>query len=963
MSDNLALLRTDLVDSTRLAEELGDGPMSALMERHDTQARALLRSWRGREIDKSDGFFLVFDRVDDAVGYALAYHQALGRMDARLRARAGVHLGTVIVRDNPAADVALGAKPVEVQGLAVSIASRVMGMAMGGQTLLTAEARGALAAPGMRVVAHGHWRMKGIEEPLVVFEAGDASAPLAPPPDSSKAYRVTRRHDTWLPVAELRHSLPAERDRFVGRGLALRELADRIHAGSRLVSILGPGGTGKTRFVQRFAWNWLGDFAGGAWFCDLSQARSLDGIFHAVAQGLGVTLGRADPLEQLGNALAGRGPCLVILDNFEQVARHAEETVGRWLERAHEAQFLVTTRELLGIAGEHAFNLSPLAPQEAATLFGLRATAARRDFNPSEQDRRAIADVVKLLDGLPLAIELAAARVRVMPPVMLLERMHQRFDILTTGGRRASRQATLRAAFDWSWDLLSAAEKAALAQMSVFEGGFTIAAAERVLDLLPFAPAPSVLDLVQSLVDKSLVRLAGPRRFDLLATVREYASDRLRSVGSFPGSGTPALADARTRHARFFAGLDEVAAVAERCIELENLMAATRHAAAAGDAASATGALTAAWAALKLCGPLRAGLELAHTVAQTPSLADAQRAVVEWIHGMALHVLGLAGEARVHLNHALALSRALEDRLGQSRSLCWLSEQLAAEGRVEEAQAQLQEALALARAVGDRVQEWNALNRLGTLFQYSSRMRESLEHYELALDLARRLGDRRLEGGLLGNLGGVRRSLGDADTACRHYEDSLRIAEEVGDRQWEGNARCNLGLLLHETGRSQDARAHFERAIAIAQEMGHPRLEATVLCNLGIVSEAIGDLAAARTQYDRAVAIAGELGDRRAEGQFRGYQGLLYARCGDVAAARASLATGEAMLTEVSDDLSLALLLCGRAEAEWRAGDRAAGLETLRRAEALGAQSGANEDSEFGQARRNVRALLESGSA
>ena len=291
--------------------------------------------------------------------------------------------------------------------------------------------------------------------------------------------------------------MPAERDAFVGRREPLTELVRRLDAGARLVSIIGLGGAGKTRLVTRFGWEALGRFPGGVWFCDLSEARSLDGILFAVSQGLDVPLGKEDPIAQLGHAVAGRGKCLLILDNFEQVARHAEETLGRWLNRASEARFLVTTREVLGLPGEEVLALKPLVPSDAAALFVLRAGAVKPGFAPSAEDEAAIAPLVKLLEGLPLAIELAAARVRVMPPRMLLLRMSERFKLLSSTGGRLDRQATLRAVFDWSWDLLSLAEKAALAQLSVFEGGFTLESVEAVLDLSTDENAPWPLDAIK----------------------------------------------------------------------------------------------------------------------------------------------------------------------------------------------------------------------------------------------------------------------------------------------------------------------------------------------------------------------------------------------------------------------------------------------------------------------------------
>ncbi len=266
MNEVHALLLTDIVGSTELAATLGNKAAAALSAAHDRIARDLLQVWRGREIDKTDGMLMLFESADAAAGYALAYHRALAALDLRLKARAGLHVGAVTLRANPPADVARGAKPVEVEGIANPIAARVMSLSLGGQTLMTAEARDALGPTDLCVQSHGHWRMKGVAEPAELFEIGDASAPFRPPPDGAKVYRVVREGERWLPLREIRHSLPAERDAFVGRSEPLAELARRFDSGARLVSVLGIGGAGKTRFATHFAWTWLGDFPGGLWF-------------------------------------------------------------------------------------------------------------------------------------------------------------------------------------------------------------------------------------------------------------------------------------------------------------------------------------------------------------------------------------------------------------------------------------------------------------------------------------------------------------------------------------------------------------------------------------------------------------------------------------------------------------------------------------------------------------------------
>jgi len=953
-----ALLLTDVVDSTRLAEELGDEGVSRLWQAHDRAARDLLRQWRGREIDKSDGFLLLFADVADAMGYAMDYHRALHSLAAPVRARAGLHVGPVTLRENDPRDVALGAKPVEMDGLAKSLAARAMSLAQGGQTLITAQARAALATHDARLRSHGHWRVKGLAEPIELFEVRDDGMAFLPPPDSDKVYRVVHRDGLWLPLREIRHNLPAERDAFIGRGAALQHLAERFAAGARLVSVLGTGGMGKTRFAQRFGWTWLGEFPGGVYLCDLSQARSVDGIVQSVAQGLGVPLGKVDPVTQLGNALGGRGACLVILDNFEQVVALAEPTLGQWLDRAPHARFLATSREVLNIGGEQVLELEPLEASEAAALFMRRAEAARDDFRLSALDRDAVEPLVKLLDGLPLAIELAAARARIMPPRTLLERMSERFTLLASKGHRRDRQATLRATFDWSWDLLSAPEKRALAQLSVFQGGFSLPAAEALIDVPPQARATAApLDLLQSLVEKSLVRQRADGRFHLLVTVQEYAAEHLRTEGRFDGSGPGAQARARQRHCEYFAARGEVNAVADACADLDNLVAACRHAIALDDVPSAVGALEGAWAALYLRGPFRVGLELAERVRGMSACAGPWAARVQRVLGRALRAAGRLAEAGACFESLLNAASAMGDRALASRVLSCLGDLHNHAGRIEKARATLDESLALARELGLRDVEAEVLCGRGNLSENLGDLDEARGYYEAALVVSREAGERRWEGGSLGNLGLLHANQGRLAEARAYYEASLTVVRQLGDRQWEGNTLCNLGLLHHSLGHLAQARTTLGDALVLAKEMGYVRLGAVVMCNLGIVSEAMEDADGARRHFEAALAVSRELGDRRFEGQFLNYLGALHARQGRFEQAWRCLDAAETLLDAVLDKMNLGVVLCSKAEALCLAGDGAQALPLLDRAAALARDVGAEAQSELGIALQRVRRI------
>lgn len=1013
-----ALVFTDVVDSTLLVERLGDARAAELWTRHDRQARDLLTTHGGREIDRTDGFFLTFDQVADAARFALGYQRSMAALG--LAARVGIHHGEVTLRENDAADVARGAKPLEVEGLAKPFAARVMALACGGQILLSADARAALGdlavTAGAQLESHGHYRLKGVEDAVELFELGLRGAgAFVPPADADKAYRVVRADGLWRPLRDVRHNLVAERDAFVGRVAELRALAQRLDAGARLITVVGPGGTGKTRLVTRYGHAWLGDWPGGVVFCDLSEASSPEGIHFAVALALGVPLARGDASVQLGHAIAARGRCLVVLDNFEQVVAHAPATLAHWLDRAAHASFVVTSRERLHLPGEEVFVVEPLTlAAEAIELFAARARAQQPGFEVSAGNRSAVMEIVRLLDGLPLAIELAAARVRVLSPAQIVDRLRDRFRLLARAHGAAARQSTLEAAIDWSWNLLAPWEQAALAQCSVFEGGFTLDAAEALLDLAAWPEAPPAIDAVEALVDKSLLRtwraVGGERHaldepyFGMYISIHEYAAARLAARGD------AALQAAHERHGRFFAelGADQrlealhgpggVARGQALALELDNLVAACRRAAGRADAAVAVATLRAAWEVLERQGPFVVGAALGDQVLALPELDARHRAAAclvralaarrlgrtadaePWIEEaltlarasgdqagecMALTQLGLLrqtqgrpGESRAHLEAALALQRSL----GQRRlvaSLCGtLANHCVSVGRLDEAAACYAEALALQRELGDRRAEGATLSGLAVVHHDQGEMTEALAFYEAAQAILNECADRMSEGIVLGNLATLHNDVGRFDAARIAYDGALVIAREIGDRTGEAVTLGNLGKLLRDLGRHDEARGHYEQSLVIAREVSDRRTEGIALGGIGTCYADQDRPEQTLVWFDAALAVHRAIGNRRFEGETLANQGDAFARLGRFDEARAALRDGEAVLREIGDALDLAKLLCIRGFIEIAAGDRSAAQMALAQAETASAELGATESSELGQALARLRTAL-----
>jgi len=942
------LLHTDLVDSTAINARLGDDAMAHVWDQHDAGSRDLLRRWRGREIDRSDGFMVLFESPVDAAGFVFAYHRLLSTLPVPIKARAGMHVGPLGLRENTPADVALGAKPLEVVGIAKAISARMMALAQGGQTLASASAAAALAATEWRCQSHGHWRMKGWEEPVEVFEIGDEQSAFLPPPDGEKSHRVLRVDGSWVGARQVDRRLPAERARFFGRQGELRAMAQAFDDGARLLTLHGPGGIGKTRLALRHGWGWLGDYTGGVWFCDLAPARGLDGIVHAVMQGMGVPP-HGEPVAHLGHAIAGRGRCLVILDNFEQVTRHAAATLGCWLDAAPAAHFVVTSREVLGLPGEHTLALAPLASDDAVALFHKRAEAANASYAPAAADVTVMRALVALLEGLPLAIELAAARVTVLAPHELLARMSDRFRLLAVRGGRPDRQATLRATLDWSWEWLEPAERSALAQLSVFEGGFTLCAAQSVIALGEGDEAAWTLDLLQSLVAKSLLPAAHEGRYALLSSIQEYAAGQLAAGKGFPGSGSTLVEALRRRHQRHFSGLDEAAATAARCAELDNLVAACRHAMADGDVRATTACLRLSWAALRLTGPLRLARELADKVLEMPQLDGESAATAGWVRGAALYTLGDNAEARLAIGNALLALPTSAAPVLAARLHCAMGEILTLSGNTADATRHLEAARAQAETSREPAVVCQVLNAIGALAADQGRLGEARSNYERALDLAESAGIRNWQGGLLGNLGNLHHAEGRLDDARSAFERAVGLATDSGDRRWEGNAHCNLGLVHHEQGRTAEAEVELNSALAMARQLGYRQLEFTVLCNLGIVFEAQGEHLAACVNFQAAVDGMQALADVRSEGMFRSYLGVALARLGRYGEARACLQRGRMLLEPVDDVFGLGRVFCSLSESEHLAGDLVSAQIALAQARQLLLRSRAGADSELGR--------------
>jgi predicted ATPase len=785
---------TDVEGSTRLLRELGREAYRAALNEQKRIVRTACANHDGYEVDTAgDGFFYAFASAGEAVD---AVEEAMaGLAETTIRVRVGIHTGEPV--PNPPSYI----------GLEVHQAARIMAAGHGGQALLSQATRELVDTRDLRDL--GEHRLKDFEDPVRLFQLGRADFP---------------------PLKTLNNTnLPVPASSFVGRERERAEVASLLRSGSgRLVTLTGPGGSGKTRLAIEAASDVVGEYLDGVFWVGLASLREPALVVETIAQTLGAQ-------GSLAEHIGGR-TMLLLLDNFEQLTEAAPELTAL-LAACGNLHLLVTSRELLRIQGEVEYQVPPLEALEAEELFCARSRLPLDDE---------IADLCRHLDDLPLALELAAARTAVLSPAQIAERLSQRLDLFKGTRDADPRQRTLRATIEWSYELLDEPERHLFACLSVFAGGCTFEAAEEI--------AGAGVDTLQSLVDKSLVRRTGGR-FWMLETIGELARERLASSGDAD--------ELSHRHAEWFLALAETAEPfltgAEQPVWLQRLEDDHDNLRMSLDwsleqepdlGVRLAGALWLFWYTRGHVSEARRWLRRA--LDACPDEPSAQRAKVLGGAGYLAAEQGDLDEALGMLEENLSYSKdvgATAAAASTAAVLCGVRADAQGSGADPRPVLALgEEAVALAREAGDDFVLALALNNLGSAtMSLLGDDERATAYFEESLELRRRIGDPSRVALSLINVAGMAFVKGDVGRAAALWAEAAEIAAAIGDKRHICLAHSGLAWAAYRERRWQEADAQARESLRLARELGmkHGVVE-EISCLAGIAAATGGTARAAR---------------------------------------------------------------------------------------------------------------------
>lgn len=818
----ITFLFTDIEGST-IRWEHHPGIMRDALERHDTLLHQIMENHGGVVFKTAgDAFYVAFSIASDALHAAVEAQRALIKETwpieiSPLRVRMAIHTGAAERRNN------------DYFGQPLNHVARTLSAGHGGQILLSAITQKLVAdtlPADITLLDLGKHFLKDIELPRNIFQVNVADLPTVFPP-----LKTLDHHPNNLPV---------QLTPFIGRQHILERIARLLQQEDiRLLTLIGPGGIGKTRLGLQAVAQLTDDFPNGIFFVDLSTISDPDAVLSVISQTLGIKeAGTKTLLERLKELLNGK--VLLLLDNFEQVTE-AAPFIPELLAHCYGLKVLVTSRTALALTGEHEYYVEPLAcpkptnsidlntlmEYESIALFLQRARNVKLDFQLTTGNAPAIVEICNKLDGLPLAIELAAARIKMLPPQTMLKHLKHRLQLLKDEKRdRTKRQQTLRGAIAWSYDLLKHDEKKLFAQLAVFNGGCTL---DAIIAVCPSVEelADDPLDVLTSLIDKSLLRLQEQEdeepRFQMLHTIRDFALEQMASFGD--------EAEIHHRHFEYYLNLAEEAAPAltgteqKRWLEhldseLDNLHAALWWSSQQQSIDLGAHLAVALWRFWLMRGYLHDGrrwLSIFLNKVNAPTITRSR--MLEGASVLACRQKDYEC-ASVLATEALELGRALKSQETMAGAYISLAEIAYMRGENGQATALFEESLNIRRGLGDKRGTASLLNNLGNVSLRQGQFAQATTLFEESQMLLREVGDQQALASVLNNLGEVERRRDNQERATLLYEESLKISRRLKYTWGIAAALNNLGSIACTQGNYEYALRVYKESLDLFHQMG-----------------------------------------------------------------------------------------------------------------------------------------------
>ena len=895
----VTFLFTDIEGSTRLAQEFPES-LPAALEKHHSILQEAIESNNGFVFKiVGDAFCCAFKKADDAVRAAVDAQINLANEnwdDVKIRIRIGIHSGNAEWNGK-----------TYMSYIVLARTARVMSAAYGEQIIISNDAY-ELCFPKL-----GFWDEKGGSNvsfrDLGVRRLKDVIEPI-------RLFQVVSKElrEEFPPLKTLDarpNNLPVQLSGFIGRADEIKHAKELLKK-NRLLTLTGTGGLGKTRFSLQVAADLIDDFANGVWFAELAAVSDPVFLPITIINDLGLKEEqKKTPEETLADYLKDK-EILIVLDNCEHIIESCAKLTENLLLKCPKLKVIATSREALNCIGEQTYRIPPLTlpdpnhentPEqliqyESVRLFIERALAVNPKFRVTNENAPALAEVCLRLDGIPLAVELAATRTKILSVEKIYERLDDRFNLLTGGKRTAlPRQQTLRALIDWSYDLLSENEKILWSRLSVFSGGWTLEAAEKVCSDETISKN-DILELLSQLSEKSVI-------------IYDEIKDRYRILESLKQYGIEKLSDGKEiflQHLNYFLELSEKAKpelIGENTkfwmhkIEADhnNFISAIEW--SVRNENSEKGIITAAalgrfW---NITGQYSTGIRIIEIILESAgALCKSSKVnVLNWI-GSFKSSQGDYEQAKKYYEEILIIRKETGDKSGIAGSIHNLGNVALSQGDYEKAKKYYEESLAIYKEIGDKIGIATPILSLGNVALNQGDYEQAKKYYEESLVIKKEIGNKDGIARSINNLGNLAYYQGDYEQADKYYKESLHICKEIGSKNGIAASISNLGSVASNLGDYELAKKYYEESLAIRKEIGNKNGIAESIKNVGNVAYDQGDYKQSKKLFEESLSIYKEIGYKIGMADSINYLGNAAYRLGEFEKAIKLLSASEKVL-------------------------------------------------------------------